>query len=72
MENVEKFKEIGDSGYIYQNELDKACFQRSLSYGDCKDLSRRAASEKKNKKMRDKAFTLHEKPHFLFPNVLGR
>ena len=50
MENVEKFKEIGDSGYIYQNELDKACFQRSLSYGDCKDLSRRAASEKKIKK----------------------
>ena len=50
MENVEKFKEIGDSGYIYQNELDKACFQRGMSYGDCKELSRRAASEKKKKK----------------------
>ena len=26
-ERIEKFKETGDSRYIYQNELDKACFQ---------------------------------------------
>ena len=26
-ERIEKFKGIGDSRYIYQNELDKACFE---------------------------------------------
>ena len=25
-ERVQKFQETGDSRYIYQNELDKACF----------------------------------------------
>ena len=25
-ERIQKFKETGDSPYIYQNELDKACF----------------------------------------------
>ena len=26
-ERIKTFKEMGDSWYIYQNELDKACFQ---------------------------------------------
>ena len=26
-ERKQKFKETGDSSYIYQSELDKACFQ---------------------------------------------
>ena len=26
-EKIQKFKETGDSRYIYQSELDKACFQ---------------------------------------------
>ena len=42
----QKFKETGDSRYIYQNELDKACFQHNADYGDFKDLTRRAASDK--------------------------
>ena len=25
-EGIQKFKETGDSRYIYRNELDKACF----------------------------------------------
>ena len=25
-ERIQKFKEIGDTNYIYKNELDKACF----------------------------------------------
>ena len=41
-----KFKETGDSRYIYQNELDKACFQHGMAYGDFKDLTRRTASDK--------------------------
>ena len=38
---IQKFKETGDSRYIYQNELDKDCFQHDLAYGDFKDLTRR-------------------------------
>ena len=29
-ERIQKFKETGDSRYIYRNELDKACFQVGL------------------------------------------
>ena len=39
-ERIQKFKETGDSRYIYQNELDKACFQHDMAYGDFKDLAR--------------------------------
>ena len=31
---IQKFKETGDSRYIYKNELDKACFQHDMAYGD--------------------------------------
>ena len=44
-ERIQKFKETGDSRYIYQNELDKACFQHDMAYGDFKDLTRRTASD---------------------------
>ena len=37
---TQKFKEKGDSRYIYQNVLGKACFQRNMAYGDFKDLTR--------------------------------
>ena len=30
-ERIQKFIETGDSRYIYQNELDKTCHQRSLA-----------------------------------------
>ena len=30
---IQKFKETGNSRYIYQNELDKACFQHDMAYG---------------------------------------
>ena len=33
-ERRQKFKETRDSQYIYQNWLDKACFQRDMAYGD--------------------------------------
>ena len=29
---------MGDLRYIYQNELDKACFQHDLAYWDFQDL----------------------------------
>ena len=31
-ERIQKFKETGDSRYIYENELDKACFQHDMGY----------------------------------------
>ena len=43
---IQKFKETGDTSYIYKNELDKACFQHGMAYGDFKDLKRRTFSDK--------------------------
>ena len=54
-ERIKKFKETGDTSYIYKNELDKACFQHDMAYGDFKDLKRRTASDKV---LRDKAFNI--------------
>ena len=45
-DRIQKFKETRDSQYIYQNELDEACFQLGMAYGDLKDLPRRTASDK--------------------------
>ena len=28
---IQKFKETGDSQYIYQNKLDKVCFQHDIA-----------------------------------------
>ena len=33
-ERIQKFKQTGDSRYIYKNELDKACFQHDMAYGN--------------------------------------
>ena len=34
--SIQKIKETGDRSYIYKNELDKACFQHDMTYGDSK------------------------------------
>ena len=52
-EKIQKFKETGDTKYIYNIELDKTCFQHDMAYGDFKDLARRKASDKV---VRDKAY----------------
>ena len=54
-ERIQKFKETGDTNYIYKNELDKACFQHDMAYGDFKDLAKRTAADKV---LRDKAFKI--------------
>ena len=51
----QKFKETGDTNCIYKNELDKACFQHDMAYGDFKDLAGRTDSDKV---LRDKAFDI--------------
>ena len=58
---IQKFKETGDTSYIYKNELDKACFQHDMAYGDFKDLKRRTASDKI---LRDKAFNIAKNPKY--------
>ena len=42
---MQKFQETGDSRYIYQNKLDKACFQHDMACGGFKDLPRRTGSD---------------------------
>ena len=54
-ERIQKFKETGDTNYIYKNELDKACFQHDMAYGDFKDLTKRTAADKV---LRHKAFKI--------------
>ena len=54
-ERIQKFKETGDRSYIYKNELDKACFQHEMAYGDFKDLAKRTAADKV---LRDKEFKI--------------
>ena len=60
-ERIQKFKETGDTGYNNRNELDKACFQHDIIYGDFKDLKRRTASDKI---LRDKAFNIAKNPKY--------
>ena len=60
-ERIQKFKETGDTRYIYQNVLDKACFQHDMAYGDFKDLAKRTAS---GKVLRDKAFNNAKNPKY--------
>ena len=33
-ERIQKFKETGDTSYIYRNEPDEACFQHNMASGD--------------------------------------
>ena len=60
-ERVNKIKETGDSRYIYQNKLDKTCFQYGMAYGDFKDLNRRTAVDNV---FRDKAFNIAKNPKY--------
>ena len=54
-ERMQKFKQTGDSRYIYRNELDKACFQHDMAYGHFKDLTKRTAADKF---LKNKAFNI--------------
>ena len=60
-ERIQKFTETGDTSYIYKNELDQACFQHDMAYGDFQDLERRTASDKI---LRDKALNIAKNPKY--------
>ena len=56
-QRIQKFKEEGDSRYIYKNESDKSCFQHDMAYGDFKYLAKRTALDNV---LKDKAFNIAE------------
>ena len=58
---IQKLSKRGDSRYIYQNELDKVCFQHDMAYVDFKDLTRRTAFDKI---LRDKPFNIAKNPKY--------
>ena len=60
-ERIKNFKETGFSRYIYQKELDEACFQHDMGYGDFKDSSRRTVADKV---LRDRAFDIAKRPKY--------
>ena len=57
-ERIKRFKETGDTEYIYKNKLGKTCFQHDMAYGGFKDLAKRTASDKV---LRNKAFNNNPK-----------
>ena len=60
-ERIKKFKETGDSRYIYQSELERACFQNDMAYGDFKDLRRITFADKV---LCDKIFSIAKGPKY--------
>ena len=60
-ERIKKFKQTGDTRYIYRNELYKACFQHGSAYADHKDLIIRTKSDKV---LRDKAYDVASNPEY--------
>ena len=60
-ERIQKFKKQEIQAIFTKNELDKACFQHDMAFGDFKDSKRRTAS---NKILRDKAFNTAKNPKY--------
>ena len=60
-ERIKKFKQTGDTRYIYRNDLDKACFQHDSAYADNKDLITRT---KADKILKDKAYNIASNPEY--------
>ena len=61
-ERIKKFKQTGDTRYIYRNDLDKACFQHDSAYADNKDLINRT---KADKVLKDKAYNIARNPEYV-------
>ena len=60
-EIIEKFIQTWNTNLIYKNELDQACFQHDMAYGESKDLAKRKQSDKV---LRDKAFKIANDPKY--------
>ena len=60
-ERIKKFKQTGDTRYIYRNELDKACFQHDSAYAYHKDLLKRTEADKV---LKDKGYDIASNPEY--------
>ena len=58
-QRIQKFKETGDTNYIYKNELDKSCFAHDAAYSDSKDLTKITVADKI---LKNKAFDIAKDP----------
>ena len=59
-QRIQKFIQTGDTNYIYKNELDKACFQHDMAYGDFKVLKRTQS----DKVLKEEAFKIASNPKY--------
>ena len=60
-QRIQKFKETGDTNYVYKNELGKACFVHDAAYSDSKDLTKRTVADKI---LKNKAFDIAKDPKY--------
>ena len=60
-QRIQKFKETGDTNYIYMNELDKVCFTHDAAYSDSKGLTKRTVADKI---LKNKAFDIAKDPKY--------
>ena len=60
-ERIQKFKETGDTNYVFKNELDKACFLHDAAYSDSKDLTKRTIADKN---LKNRAFDIAKDPKY--------
>ena len=60
-QRILKFRETGDTNYIYKNELDKACFVHDAAYSDSKDVTKKPAADKI---LKNKAFDIAKDPKY--------
>ena len=60
-ERIKKFKQTGDTRYIYRNDLHKACFQHDSAYADNKDFINRT---KADKLLKDTAYNIASNPEY--------
>ena len=60
-EIIQKFKETGDTNFVFKNELDKACFVHDAAYSDSKDLTKRTIADKN---LKNRAFDIAKDPKY--------
>ena len=60
-ERMQKFNETRDARFIYQKNLDKACFHHDMAYRDFKDLHRKNFSDEV---LPDKTFKIAKNPKY--------
>ena len=60
-QRIQKFKETGDTNYIYKKELDKACLAHDAMYSDSKDLTKRTVTDKI---LRNREFNIAKDPKY--------